>query len=94
MRGLQAAAESIGVRNSMRGGKTEMIHSIFSSLAVVAIGLVAARVGDKFGTLFVAKPCVAAPKSSVVWSYDEGDYTAASSCPRSAARRVASSSPR
>jgi hypothetical protein len=71
-----------------------MFHSIFPSLAVAAIGLVAARVGDKFGTLFVAKPCVAGPKSAVVWSYDEGDYTAASSCPRSAASRVASSSPR
>lgn len=71
-----------------------MFHSIFPSLAVVAIGLVAARVGDKFGTLFIAKPCAAAPKSSVAWSYDEGDYTAASSCPRNAARRVASSSPR
>ena len=71
-----------------------MIHSIFPSIAVVAIGLVAARVGDKFGTLFVAKPCVTAPKSAVVWSYEEGDYTAASSCPRSAASRVASSSPR
>jgi hypothetical protein len=71
-----------------------MIHSIFSSLAVVAIGLVAARAGDMLGNLFVAKPCVAGPKSPVVWSYDDGDYTAASSCPRSTARRVASSSPR
>lgn len=71
-----------------------MIHSFFPSLAVVAIGLVAARMGDMFGNLFVAKPCLAAPKSPVVWSYDEGDYTAASSCERSAARRVASSSPR
>jgi hypothetical protein len=69
-----------------------MFHSIFPSLAVVAIGLVAARVGDKFGSLFVAKPCMAAPKSAVVWSYDEGDYTAPSSCPRTAARHVASSS--
>ena len=71
-----------------------MIHSIFPSLAVLVIGLVAARTGDIFGNLFVAKPCIAAPKSSVVWSYDEGDYTPASSCERSAARRVASSSPR
>jgi hypothetical protein len=68
-----------------------MIHSIFSSLAVVAIGLVASRVGDMFGNLFIAKPCAAGPKSAVVWSYDEGDYTAASSCPHTAARRVASS---
>jgi hypothetical protein len=71
-----------------------MIHSIFPSLAVVAVGLVAARVGDLIGNLFVARPCVAAPRSAVVWSFDEGDYTAASSCPRSTARRVASSSPR
>jgi hypothetical protein len=71
-----------------------MIHSIFPSLAVVAIGLIAARAGDKFSNLFVARPCVAASKNPVVWSYDEGDYTAASSCPRSAARRVPSSSPR
>jgi len=71
-----------------------MMHSIFPSLAVVAIGLIAARVGDRFSSLFVAKPCVAAPKSTVAWSYEVGDYTAASSCPRSAARRVASSSPR
>ena len=71
-----------------------MIHSIFPSLAVLVVGLFAARAGDKLGNLFVAKPCVASPKSAVVWSYDEGDYTAASSCPRSAASRVASSSPR
>ena len=71
-----------------------MIDSLFPSVAVVAIGLAAARFGDNFSNLFVAKPCVAAPKSSVVWSYDEGDYTAATSCERSAARRVASSSSR
>ena len=71
-----------------------MIHSIFPSLAVLAVGLVAARAGDIVGNLFVAKPCMASPKSTVVWSYDEGDYTAASSCPRNAARRVDSSSPR
>lgn len=71
-----------------------MIHSFFPSLAVVAMGLAAARTGDLFANLFVAKPCVAAPKSPVVWSYDEGDYTAASSCARKAARRVASNSPR
>lgn len=71
-----------------------MTHSIFLSLAVVASGLVAARIGDVFGSLFVAKPCVAAPKSLVVWSYDEGDYTATTSCERSAASRVASTSSR
>ena len=71
-----------------------MIDSIFPSLVVLAIGLVAARAGDMFGNLFLAKPCVAGPKSAVVWSYDKGDYTAASSCPRSAASGVTSSSPR
>jgi hypothetical protein len=69
-----------------------MIHSILPSLAVVAVGLVAARLGDSFGNRSVARPCVAAAKSSVVWSYDEGDYTAATSCQHSAATRVASSS--
>jgi hypothetical protein len=71
-----------------------MIHSIFPSLAVVAVGLVAARLGDSFGNRSVAKPCVAAPKSSVVWSYDEGDYTAATSCQPSAVTRLDSGSSR
>jgi hypothetical protein len=44
------------------GRKTAMIHSIFPPFAVLANGPLAARVGDKFGTLFVAKPCEAAPK--------------------------------
>jgi hypothetical protein len=71
-----------------------MIHSIFPSLAVVAVGLIAARLGDSLGNRSGAKPCVEAPKSSVVWSYDEGDYTAATSCQHGAATRVASSSSR
>ncbi|HEY1898037.1 MAG TPA: hypothetical protein VGG62_17290 [Terracidiphilus sp.] len=65
-----------------------MLHSIVPSLAVMAIGLIAARAGDAFGRLFVAKPCVAATKSTVAWSYEAADYTTVSSCPRSRARRV------
>jgi hypothetical protein len=71
---------------------TAVIDSIIPSLAVAAFGLVAARLGDSFGNRSGAKPCVAAPKSSVVWSYEEGDYTAASSCQHTTATRVASSS--
>lgn len=71
-----------------------MDHFIFPSLAVAAIGLIAARMGDRLVSPSSSDPCAKIEKSAVVWPYDTTDYTAASSCTRSAAKRVVSSSPR
>jgi hypothetical protein len=71
-----------------------MIHGFIPSLAVAAIGLIAARLGDVVLNPASAKPCTKIEKSAVVWPYDATDHTAAGSCPRSAASRVVSSSPR
>ena len=72
-----------------------MIISIFPSLAVAAIGLFAARAGDRLLKYSSSAPCAKKEKRSVVWSYKDAPYyTAASSSPRSAAKRVVSSSPR
>jgi hypothetical protein len=71
-----------------------MFHSIFPSLAVAAIGLIAARMGDRLLKPTALAPCARIEKSAVVWPYAATDHTAASSCPRRAAKRVVSSSPR
>ena len=71
-----------------------MGHTILSSLAVAAIGLIAARMGDRLLSPTSNEPCAKIEKSAVVWPYQATDHTAASSCTRSAAKRVVSSSPR
>jgi len=65
-----------------------MLHSFLPSLAVAAIGLIASRFGDFIVTRSPSGPCAKIEKSAVVWPYDATDHTAASSCPRSAAKRV------
>jgi hypothetical protein len=71
-----------------------MDHAILPSLAVAAIGLIAARLGDKLVSPAPNGPCAKIEKSAVVWPYDATNHTAASSCARNAAKRVDSSSPR
>jgi hypothetical protein len=69
-----------------------MVHPIIPSLAVAAIGLIGARLGDALRHPIFANHCKKT-SSAVVWKYD-ADQTAAVSSPRNAARRVDSSSPR
>jgi len=71
-----------------------MFQSILPSLAVAAIGLVAARLSDVVLNPAAAGTCSKIEKSAVVWPYEATDHTAASSCSRNAAKRVVSSSPR
>ena len=71
-----------------------MFESIFPSVAVAAVALISARLGDAVLNPASARPCSKIERSAVVWPYDATDHTAASSCPRSAASRVVSSSPR
>lgn len=70
-----------------------MIHPIIPSLAVAAIGLVGARLGDALRHPIFARDCKKTG-SPVVWRYDGEAQTSANSKPRKAARRVVSSSPR
>lgn len=70
-----------------------MVHPIIPSLAVAAIGLIGARLGDALRNPIFANHCKKT-SSAVVWKYDDPNQTAAGSGPRSAARRVFSSSPR
>ena len=69
-----------------------MVHPIIPSLAVAAIGLIGARLGDALRNPIFANHCKKA--SAVVWKYDSEDQTSANSKPRSAAKRVVSNSPR
>ncbi len=71
-----------------------MVHPFLPSLAVAAIGLIGARLGDLLLNPAFANHCRKVWESAVVWPYDQPDHTAASSCPRNAAKRVVSSSPR
>lgn len=70
-----------------------MVHPIIPSLAVAAIGLIGARLGDLLLNPVFASPCKK-NSSTVVWKYDEEIQTAVTSRLRSAARRVVSNSPR
>lgn len=66
-----------------------MVHPIVPSLAVAAIGLIGARLGD-----LLLNPVFTNCRknsSAVVWKYDEQVQTAANK-PHSAARRVVSRS--
>lgn len=69
-----------------------MWHSMFASLAVGVIGLVAARLENLVLNPSASKPCAMIEKSGVVWPYEATDHTVASSCPGSADRRMISSS--
>ena len=64
-----------------------MFQSILPSLAVAAIGLVAARLSDVVLNPAAAGPCAKIEKSAVVWPYEATDHAAASSCPPKSARR-------
>ena len=47
-----------------------MTYMIISNLAIGAIGLLAARMGDRLrGPIFGKKPCDGSRSSRVVWSY-------------------------
>jgi hypothetical protein len=70
-----------------------MVHPIIPSLAVAAIGLIGARLGDALRHPIFARDCRKS-SSPVVWRYDGEAYTAAVSKPRKTAKRVVSSSPR
>ena len=70
-----------------------MVHPIIPSLAVAAIGLIGARLGDALRHPIFANNCKKT-NSAVVWKYDESNQTSANSKPRSAARRSVSNSPR
>jgi hypothetical protein len=70
-----------------------MVHPIIPSLAVAAIGLIGARLGDALRHPVFARDCKKT-SNPVVWRYDGENYTSASSKPRKAAKRVVSSSPR
>ena len=70
-----------------------MVHPIIPSLAVAAIGLIGARLGDALRHPIFTKHCKKTG-GTVVWKYEEPDQTTVSSKPRKAARRVVSSSPR
>lgn len=70
-----------------------MVHPIIPSLAVAAIGLIGARLGDALRHPIFANHCKKT-NSTVVWKYDGPGQTSAISKPRSAAKRVVSSSPR
>jgi len=71
-----------------------MLDSIFPSLAVAAVALISARLGDAVLNPASGRPCAKIERSAVVWPYDATDHTAASSCPRSGASRfVVSHSP-
>ena len=70
-----------------------MIHPLVPSLAVAAIGLIGARLGDALRHPIFANHRKKTT-SRVVWMYDEQDQTSASSKLRKAARRVVSRSPR
>ena len=67
-----------------------MVHPIFPSLAVAAIGLIGARLGDALRHPIFASHCKKTA-SAVVWKYDEKDQRAANSIPRSAAKRLSNS---
>ncbi len=70
-----------------------MIHPLVPSLAVAAIGLVGARLGDALRHPIFTNHCKKT-NSAVVWQYGGRDQASAISKPRKAARRVLSSSPR
>jgi len=70
-----------------------MVHPIIPSLAVAAIGLIGARLGDALRHPIFANHC-RKTSSTVVWQYDTQAQTAVNSKPRKAAKRVVSSSPR
>jgi hypothetical protein len=70
-----------------------MVHPIIPSLAVAAIGLIGARLGDGLRHPIFASHCKKT-NSPVVWQYDSPSQTSAVSKPRKAASRVPSSSPR
>lgn len=63
-----------------------MVHPIIPSLAVAAIGLIGARLGDALRHPIFANHCKKT-SSAVVWKYEEPDQTAVRSKQRSAARR-------
>jgi len=69
-----------------------MVHPIIPSLAVAAIGLIGARLGDTLRHRIFVNHCKKT-SSAVVWKYDEPNQTQANSRARSVAKRVASSSP-
>jgi len=69
-----------------------MIHPLVPSLAVAAIGLIGARLGDALRHPIFGSHCK--KTSSVVWKYDGQVQTLAKSKPRNAAKRVVSKSPR
>ena len=70
-----------------------MVHPIIPSLAVAAIGLIGARLGDILRHPINGSSC-RKTSSPVVWQYGAPHQTAVNSKPRSAAKRVDSSSPR
>jgi len=70
-----------------------MIHPIVPSLAVAALGLIGARLGDALRHPIFANHRKKTT-SRVVWMYDEQAQTSANSKLRKAARRVVSKSPR
>ena len=70
-----------------------MVHPIIPSLAVAAIGLIGARLGDALRHPIFASHCKKTSRP-VVWKYDTTDQTAVTSNPRKASKRVVSSSPR
>jgi hypothetical protein len=69
-----------------------MVHPIIPSLAVAAIGLIGARLGDALRHPIFVNHCK--KTRAVVWKYDEPNQTPANSRPRRGAKRVASISPR
>ena len=70
-----------------------MIHPIVPSLAVAALGLIGARLGDALRHPIFANHRKKT-NSPVVWKYDEHAQASANSKPRNAASRVVSNSPR
>ena len=70
-----------------------MVHPLIPSLAVAAIGLIGARLGDALRHPIFTNPCKKTG-STVVWKYEEPDQIRVSSKPRSAAHHVDCSSHR
>ena len=70
-----------------------MVHPIIPSLAVAAVGLIGARLGDALRHPIFTNQCKKT-SSAVVWKYDEPNQTPANSKPRSGAKRITSNSPR